>query len=920
MHNCVLEEQESKRLKALTNYKILDTEREITFDSITQLVARICQKPIVLISLMDANRQWFKSKVGTDRCEMSREHTFCNYTIQSDNLLEIPDTFEDSRLTKNPLLTLPEPIRFYAGMPLKTPDGYRIGTLCVLDLKPGKLSDVQRETIQVFSAEIMVHLESAKKNRELLQLLNEEKEFQVLFNNSGDLHCITNELGQIEYINDSVKDRIGFNATEILGHTIWDYCLPEDIEIVRPLIKEGVKNGKTHFEVETRVLTKSADVRNYCWSNVLLNGRWLVNGRDITEQKKTLKSLEQLSLVASHINNGVVINDNNNRVIWVNKAFETITGYPENELLGKRLGDILSGKKTDLNIIKNARMRTLDGKSYSIDILSYRKDGEPRWFSVMNSIILNENGKPIKSIEIITDVTNHKNAEIELQTLSLAASKSTVGILIRDKDDQVMWVNEAFEYTLGFTLAEVKNKKIGSLLLGPETDMELISKAILSFDARKPYEIDNLFYRKDGSKIWMFISNTPIFNTEGELERQLCIGVDITERKIAESELINAREEAIKLAKAKEAFLSVMSHEIRTPLNAIIGMTQILLEDNPQEYQVENLEVLKFSSENLLALINDVLDYNKLDTGNVALESRSIDINKFISSTIETMYFRINRNNVTLNYHIDPRIPQYVQADKTRLFQVLINLLSNAIKFTEKGEIRVDLSLENEDETTVSIKFKVSDSGIGINEDKLNLIFESYAQASSDTTRKYGGTGLGLAITRKILHVHQSEIYVKSEKDKGSCFYFTIAFLRCDRCSQEVIESLEEKPLPSLVLVVDDNPINRMVVQKVLKRWEIVSEFAENGQEALDMVQLKEYDLVLMDLHMPVMDGYDACLHIRALPEGKYKKIPIIALTASKLNINKKELTEKGMNDFVWKPFVPHDLFNKIRPFLEKTK
>ncbi|WP_069659388.1 PAS domain S-box protein [Arcticibacter eurypsychrophilus] len=919
MHKYVVDEQESKRLKALENYQILDTESEITYDSITKLVSRICQKPIALITLLHENRQWFKSKVGIDLCETSREFAFCNFAIESDVLLEIPDTFKDSRFTANPFVTEPEPIRFYAGMPLISPEGFRLGTLCVLDTKPGLLTDLQRETLQVFSSEILVHMESAKRNRELRHLLDEEKEFHVLFNNSGDLHCITNELGQIEYINDSVKNIIGYSADELIGKTIWDFCIPGERDAVWIPIKERVENGECRFELETRVVTKSNEVRNYSWCNVLLNGRWLANGRDITEHKKSTQSLEQLSLVACHVNNGVVINDIDNHVIWVNKAFETITGYTENELLGKRLGDFLSGKKTDIKSIEYARTQTSDQKSYNIDVLSYRKDGEPRWFSVMNSIILNEKGEAINSIEIVTDVTNHKNAEIELQTLSLAASKSTVGILIRDKEDQVLWVNEAFEQTLGYTLAELKGKKIGSLLLGPETDMSLISKAVTAFDNRKPYEIDNLFYKKDGSKIWLYISNTPIFNSSGDLERQLCIGVNITERKKVEAELIHAREEAIKLAKAKETFLSVMSHEIRTPLNAIIGMTQILLEDKPQEHQIENLDVLKFSSENLLALINDVLDFNKLETGNVELESRSVDISKFISSTVETMYFRVNRNNVMLHYHIDPRIPQYVQADKTRLFQILINLLGNAIKFTEKGEIKVNLSLKCENDTTVTIKFEVTDTGIGISNDKLKYIFESYAQASSDTTRKYGGTGLGLAITRKLLHIHHSEIYVKSEKDKGSCFYFTIPFLRTDRSSEDIVELVIEKPLPSLVLVVDDNPINRMVVQKVLKRWEIVSEFAENGREALDMVQLKKYDLVLMDLHMPIMDGYEACLHIRALPEEKYKKLPIIALTASKLDISKKELTDKGMNDFVWKPFVPADLFTKIRPFLEKT-
>jgi len=343
--------------------------------------------------------------------------------------------------------------------------------------------------------------------------------------------------------------------------------------------------------------------------------------------------------------------------------------------------------------------------------------------------------------------------------------------------------------------------------------MELLKRARQQAADCKPSNIELLSYKKDGTQIWLSISNTPTFNKDGSLDQQVEIINDISERKLAEQELIKTREEALQLSKAKETFLSVMSHEIRTPLNAVIGMSYILMDDNPTESQTENLKILGFSAQNLLNLINDVLDFTKIQTGNMVLESVDVNLKELVAQTLNSLQFKTAEKHVVLKSEIDYRIPANVIGDNTRLYQILINLLGNAVKFTEKGEVKLKLDLVDENKKFVKVRFEVSDTGIGIPADKIDDIFNSYTQASTDTTRKYGGTGLGLAITKSLIELHNSEISVKSELGKGSAFSFIIQFDRSTTSAVSVDNKTPLQQLTGLVLVVDDNEINRLLDQ-----------------------------------------------------------------------------------------------------------
>jgi len=379
-----------------------------------------------------------------------------------------------------------------------------------------------------------------------------------------------------------------------------------------------------------------------------------------------------------------------------------------------------------------------------------------------------------------------------------------------------------------------------------------------------------------------------------------------------------AKIKAESAAKARSDFLSMISHEIRTPLNAVIGLTNFLMSDKPKKKHIDDLKTLKFSAENLHTLINDVLDYSKMDAGKIEFEMIDTDVISLSKNIVKGLDTKAKEKNIYLNINYDEEIPKFVVCDGLRLSQILTNLLGNAIKFTGKGGVTLNLTKIMLTKKKVSIKFSIEDSGIGIPKNKISTIFESFSQASTSTTREYGGTGLGLSITKRILDLQNTKLNVFSVEGQGSRFYFSQTF---DISEQQ--ERVTEKITPEQnllkgknILLVEDNPVNVMVAKKFLSRWEILVDVAENGREALEKTATNTYDLILMDLQMPIMDGYTAASELRK----KGIKIPILALTASVMLDVGDRVYGSGMDDFITKPFDPDDLYNKIKSHIEKEE
>ncbi|MEQ6121540.1 response regulator [Reichenbachiella sp. MALMAid0571] len=372
-----------------------------------------------------------------------------------------------------------------------------------------------------------------------------------------------------------------------------------------------------------------------------------------------------------------------------------------------------------------------------------------------------------------------------------------------------------------------------------------------------------------------------------------------------------AKKKAERAAQSRSDFLSMISHEIRTPLNAVIGLTNYLISDKPKEGHVEDLRTLKFSAEHLHVLINDVLDYSKLDAGKIEFEMRDVNIRQLAENIIRAFESKAIEKGIYLKLNFDDKIPNRIITDGLRLSQILTNLIGNAIKFTSTGGVTLSLLRVTSSMRKVAIKFLVEDTGIGIPKDKQSSIFDSFSQASSSTTREFGGTGLGLAITKRILDLQNIKINLFSQESKGSRFYFTQAFEISEIQVLPSATEVEEKVdlAGKNVLLVEDNPVNVMVAKRFLSKWKINVDVAENGREAIEKTASSKYDLILMDLQMPVMDGYDASSELRK--QGL--KTPIVALTASVMLDVGDKVFSCGMNDYITKPFDPDDLYNKIK-------
>ena len=392
--------------------------------------------------------------------------------------------------------------------------------------------------------------------------------------------------------------------------------------------------------------------------------------------------------------------------------------------------------------------------------------------------------------------------------------------------------------------------------------------------------------------------------------------LQIEKAKELEAQLIESKDVAEKAAMTKAQFLSTMSHEIRTPMNAVIGFTHLLQQLDPREDQQEYIKMLKFSAENLLVLINDILDFSKIEAGRIEFEEADFNLKELISNIRLALLQKASEKDIQIKLFIDEDLPGAIKGDPVRIGQILTNLISNAVKFTKVGKVTITASLASKTDTITTIDFEVTDTGIGIEADKIEHIFESFTQASSATTRKFGGTGLGLTITRRLLELMGSQIKVKSEFGRGSTFYFSLDMKNSDKIfavHKNNEHKVETKSLKGVkLLIAEDNQINVILAKQYMKLWDIECDVAENGEIALMLVQNTDYDMVLMDLQMPEMDGYQTTTAIRNLADDKYKKLPIVALTASAMLDIKDQAFIVGMNDYISKPFNPDELFRKI--------
>lgn len=389
---------------------------------------------------------------------------------------------------------------------------------------------------------------------------------------------------------------------------------------------------------------------------------------------------------------------------------------------------------------------------------------------------------------------------------------------------------------------------------------------------------------------------------------------NVNEKETLNKQLLATIAETKALADSRSIFLSTMSHELRTPLNAVIGMTN-LIKDTATEEQTENLDILEFSALSLLTLVNDILDYNKSENDKIELEAIPVNLPVLLHKVCSGLQQKAAEKGFDLLLEVDEKLKeQWLIADPTRLTQIIYNLVGNAIKFTEQGKVSLQVLAVQEDEEHMMVHFSVADTGIGIPYDRQEAIFEPFTQASADTTRYYGGTGLGLAIVNRLLKLFNSAIELKSKPGEGSVFSFAIQFdLYKGDINPNSIQTGMNSSFDNLnILIAEDNPINALLLVKLLTKWNAKTVVTNNGQEAIDKLLNNTFDVILMDLHMPVMDGYQATLFIRSMSNPIKACIPIIALTASVSHNIHGKIKDAGMHDYLSKPFQPVLLYQKL--------
>ncbi len=390
--------------------------------------------------------------------------------------------------------------------------------------------------------------------------------------------------------------------------------------------------------------------------------------------------------------------------------------------------------------------------------------------------------------------------------------------------------------------------------------------------------------------------------------------LEITKRKEAEIKMLLAKEEAEKACLAKSEFLNIVSHEIRTPLNVVIGMGHLLLKSNPRPDQLENLKMLKTSADNLLVLVNDILDFNTIEAGKLELEEEAFNLEKLVSEIIAANSYVAQEKQNKIELQIGQNLPSVILSDSHRLSQILNHLVSNAVKFTSKGIIRVTIGVIEKKNESAVLRFSVADTGIGIAQEKLEYIFNPFMQASTALTRNYGGTGLGLAITKRILQLFNSELKVISEVGKGSTFEFSVDLKTKEtKMLNNAFEGERENDFKNKrILLVEDTLMNILVASQLLEGWNAEVVVAENGLLAVEKAREDHFDLVLMDLQMPVMDGYTATIQIREFN----KTVPIIALTAADTSNIREKVLAVGMQDYITKPIHPDEFFLRLKKYL----
>ncbi|MFN5629509.1 MAG: ATP-binding protein [Bacteroidota bacterium] len=602
----------------------------------------------------------------------------------------------------------------------------------------------------------------------------------------------------------------------------------------------------------------------------------------------------------------VSVTDANGIINYVNEKFCILSKYSPAELIGRSHKVVNSGFHP-ISFFKNLWETILAGKVWTGEIRNRAKDGNFYWVDATIIPFLDESKKPYQFLAIRTDITRLKEQEIELSNFFRL---SVDFLCIANNKGKFIKVSPSFHKAIDISHEALLKGKLYDIV-HPD-DIEITKKEIEKvIKGAKTISFQNRCKKSDGS--YLRLSWKASVNDNDGLI--YATATDITEKIAIEEKLISSKIQVEK-AKTKDAFVANMSHEIRTPLNAIKGFHELLRKTKLNEEQLYYCDVISSALKNLNVIINDILDFSKLENGKLLLVDSSFSLETLLNNTIEMQMTTANEKKLKIHLNYDKTLPAIIIGDETRLNQILTNLLSNAIKFTPLGSINITVSEISRTNSEVDVRFSVKDTGIGIDQSKIELIFDRFTQAEDYTTRIYGGTGLGLNIVKSLVELNKGQLKVLSEPGKGAEFIFEITFkigeIETNNTPKNNIEdNYKENYLAGVsVLLVEDNLHNQILAKIYLERNSAKVDIAENGIIALEKVRNKSYDVILMDVQLPILDGISATKKIR---EEINNKIPIIGCSAHSLESERIKCIEAGMNDYITKPYSEIELLHAIK-------
>ena len=767
----------------------------------------------------------------------------------------------------------------------------------------------------------------------------------IVESSNDAIHAVTLD-GTVVSWNRGAEVLLGYSGQEILGKSIAMLAPPDRCDEVRQLLGvilrgdsvcafETVLQAKDGQGID--VLLSISPVRNPAGEVVGASATARDIRKRVRAERKVRESEVRSRNVFEHAPLGMCVSGQDGRLIQVNAAFCEMLGYSAQELVAMAWSELTHPDDLELSLRGKEQLAREPDRCVEFEKRYIHRSGNVVWTRTRISAARDSGDSPAYFVVHVEDITERKRAEEALREsedrFRIMADGCPAIMWVTNPMAEICFINRSFREFFGIVYDQVEGHK-WRLLLHPDDAPDYISAVRRGIEEHASFRAEARVRRADGEWRWVATCAEPRFSPGGEFLGHVGISPDISERKQAETAIDKAREAAEAANRAKSEFLANVSHEIRTPINGVIGMTGLLLDTKLNDDQRHIAEIVRDSGESLLRLINDILDFSKIEARRLDLETLDFDLRSLLEDLAAALSVHAVEKELQLSCSADPAVPTLLRGDPGRLRQILTNLAGNAVKFTSAGEVKLRVFMEKDTENEVLLRFSVRDTGIGIPDDKIGMLFDKFAQVDASTTRKYGGTGLGLAISKQLVELMGGEIGVVSEEGKGSEFWFTVRLGKQPQKAQtenlpraELRGHLARKRPRSFagvsarILVAEDNITNQLVAQGLLKRLGLTADVVGNGAEAIKALESIPYDLVLMDVQMPVLDGFAATRQIRSQDSAvPNHQIPVIAMTAHALKGDRQCCIDAGMTDYLSKPVSRQALAQVLERWLPGNK